>query len=320
MAKLKLAIYWASSCGGCDVALLDVEEKILAIAEAAEILLWPVALDHKYADVEKLAPASIDVCLFNGAVRNSENQHLAQMLREKSRVMVAFGSCAVSGGIPALANFKDREDILRRVFVETPSTDNSEQVMPRPRHQVPEGVLNLPEFFGFVHSLDQVVEVDYYVPGCPPRPQRIWEVVQAIVAGQLPPPGSTLGATEKSLCDECTRIKSNKKIKRFYRSHEIIPDPHQCLLEQGLLCLGPVTRGGCGGQCISANMPCRGCYGPLPGVLDQGAKYISSIGAIIDARTPEEVETILAGMPDPAGTFYRFGMSTALLKGANRND
>ncbi|SFR13611.1 oxidoreductase [Desulfoscipio geothermicus] len=318
MVKLKLAVYWAASCGGCDVAVLDVHEKILDIAAVADIVLWPVATDHKYSDVEKMAPGSIDVCLFNGAVRNSENEHMARMLREKSRVLVAFGSCAVSGGIPALANFKEREDILNRVYQETPSTVNPEGVKPVPESAVPEGTLHLPEFFGFVHSLDQVVEVDYYMPGCPPTAERIWEVVQAIVSGNLPPRGATVGALEKSLCDQCPREKHDKKIKRFYRTHEIIPDPDRCLLEQGLLCLGPVTRGGCGAQCISANMPCRGCYGPLPGVIEQGAKYISSIGAIIDARTQEEVEEILAGIVDPAGTFYRFGMATALLKGANR--
>lgn len=318
MAKLKLALYWAAACGGCDVAVLDVHEKILDIAGVADIVLWPVATDHKYADVEKMAPGSIDVCLFNGAVRNSENEHMARLLREKSRVMVAFGSCAVSGGIPALANFKQREDILQRVYMDTPSTVNPGQVLPVTGCPVNEGVLHLPEFFDFVHSLNQVVEVDYYVPGCPPTAQRIWEVVQAIAAGNSPGAGATVGALEKSLCDECPREKSNKKIKRFYRSHEIIPDPHRCLLEQGLLCMGPVTRGGCGAQCINANMPCRGCYGPLPGVIDQGAKYISSIGAVIDARTPEEAEEILAGIADPAGTFYRFGMATALLKGANR--
>lgn len=318
MAKLKLALYWAAACGGCDVAVLDVHEKILDIAGVADIFLWPVATDHKYADVEKMAPGSIDVCLFNGAVRNSENEHMARLLREKSKVMVAFGSCAVSGGIPALANFKQREDILQRVYMDTPSTVNPEQVLPVTHCPVNEGVLHLPEFFGFVHSLNQVVEVDYYVPGCPPTAERIWEVMQAIATGNLPAAGATVGALEKSLCDECPREKSNKKIKRFYRSHEIIPDPHRCLLEQGLLCMGPVTRGGCGAQCISANMPCRGCYGPLPGVLDQGAKYISSVGAVIDARTPEAAEEILAGIADPAGTFYRFGMATALLKGANR--
>lgn len=318
MAKLNLALYWAAACGGCDVAVLDVNEKILDIAAAAEIVLWPVALDYKYQDVEKMAPGSIDVCLFYGAVRNSENEHIAKMLREKSKVMVAFGSCAISGGIPALANFKDRDDILRRVYLETPSTVNPGGVLPSPAYDAPEGTLHLPEFYGFVYSLDQVVEVDYYVPGCPPSPRRIWEVVQAIVAGNLPPRGSTVGALEKSLCDECQRQKQEKKVKRFYRVHEIIPDPGRCLLEQGLLCMGPVTRGGCGAQCVSANMPCRGCYGPLPGVIDQGAKYISSIGSIMDVQSPEEVEKLLEGIVDPAGTFYRFGMSTALLKGANK--
>jgi len=318
MGKLKLAIYWAAACGGCDVAVLDTNEKILDIAAAADIVLWPVAVDHKYADVEKMAPGSIDVCLFHGAIRNSENEHVARMLRERSKVMVAFGSCAISGGIPALANFKERDEIISRVYLETPSTDNPEGVLPETTCQVPEGLLHLPAFYDTVKSLDQVVEVDYYLPGCPPVPARIWEVVQAIVTGALPPKGATVGALDKALCDECPREKHEKKIKQFFRPHQIIADPKHCLLEQGIVCMGPVTRGGCGAQCTGANMPCRGCYGPLPGVIDQGAKFISALGSIIDARRPEEAEVKLEQVVDPAGIFYRFSMSTALLGRAKK--
>jgi len=318
MGKLKLAIYWAAACGGCDIAILDTNEKILDIAAVADIVLWPVAVDFKYDDVEKLAPESIDVCLFHGAIRNSENEHVARMLRERSKVMVAFGSCAISGGIPALANFKERDEIISRVYLETPSTDNPEGVLPETTCQVPEGLLHLPAFYDTVKSLDQVVEVDYYLPGCPPVPARIWEVVQAIVTGALPPKGATVGALDKALCDECPREKHEKKIKQFFRPHQIIADPKHCLLEQGIVCMGPVTRGGCGAQCTGANMPCRGCYGPLPGVIDQGAKFISALGSIIDARRPEEAEVKLEQVVDPAGIFYRFSMSTALLGRAKK--
>ncbi|MHB8918606.1 MAG: NADH-quinone oxidoreductase subunit B family protein [Desulfocucumaceae bacterium] len=318
MAKLKLALYWAASCGGCDVAVLDTNEHILDIAAVADIVFWPVALDFKYADVEAMPPGSIDVCLFNGAIRNSENEHVAKMLRERSKVMVAFGTCAVSGGIPALANFTDKNSIMRRVYVETPSTDNPGGVLPQTTWKVLGNDLYLPEFYNRVRSLNQVVDVDYYLPGCPPVAERIWEVVQAIVSGSLPPRGSMVGVTNKSLCDQCSREKREKKVKRFYRPHQIIPKPDICLLEQGIICMGPVTQGGCGAQCINANMPCRGCYGPLPGITDQGAKFLSTLGSVMEAGSQKEAEEIADQIADLAGLLYRFDMSTALLSGGDK--
>lgn len=316
MAKLKLALYWAAACGGCDVAVLDVNEKILDIAAVADIVLWPIAMDFKYGDVEAMDDGSIDVCLFNGAIRNSENEHIAKLLRQKSKVMVAFGSCAMMGGIPGLANFTTGEAILKRVFVETPSTDNPDGILPKTRVSISQGELTLPDFYDQVCALGDVVQVEYYVPGCPPAPEQIWNVVQAIASGNLPPPGSVVGASEKTVCDECKRRKDEKKIKQFYRPYEIVPDPERCLLEQGIVCLGSVTRGGCGVRCPNANMPCRGCYGPAPHIVEQGAKIISALGSIIDSNDPQEVARILEGIVDPAGTFYRFGLPTSLLRRA----
>src|SRR5512137_126556 len=103
--KLKLAVYWGAACGGCCVSVLDVHETLLTVIEHAELVFWPIALDTKYADVEAMEDKSIDLCLFNGAVRNSENEHMAHVLRAKSKVLVAYGSCAHMGGIPGLANF-----------------------------------------------------------------------------------------------------------------------------------------------------------------------------------------------------------------------
>ena len=97
MAKPKIALYWAASCGGCDVAVLDTNEKILDIADIADIVLWPIALDFKYHHVEAMEDGAIDLCLFNGAIRNSEQERIAQLLRAKSKVMVAFGACACFG-------------------------------------------------------------------------------------------------------------------------------------------------------------------------------------------------------------------------------
>jgi F420-non-reducing hydrogenase small subunit len=313
MAKLKLASYWASACGGCDTAILDVHEKILNIAAAADILFWPIALDFKYSDVEAMPAGHIDVTLFHGAIRNSENEHLANLLRAKSKILVAFGSCAHIGGIPGLANLFTKEEIFQRVYHETPSTVNPSGAEPQTRTRVPEGELTIPDFHDTVRPLDYIVDVDYYVPGCPPAPKQIWNVVQVLVSGQLPPKGAVIGASEKTQCDECTREKKEKKIAAFKRIATAQPDPKLCFLEQGFLCLGPVTRGGCDIRCQTSGVACRGCYGAPDGVLDQGAKAISAIASVIDAQDEAEVERIIAEIPDPLRSFNRFGIPGSLL-------
>jgi F420-non-reducing hydrogenase small subunit len=313
MAKPKLAIYWAASCGGCDMAILDTNEKILDIAKLVDIVLWPIATDFKYHHIREMKDKSIDLCLFNGAVRNTEQEELAKLLRAKSKVLVAFGACAVLGGIPALANFTTRDEILQRAYVEAESNANDAKTLPQTKTTVKEGDLELPELFDTVNTLAQVVPVEYFVPGCPPPVDLILKFVDLYATGKLPKVGSILG-NNKVCCDDCDRIIENKTVKKFYRPHEIITDPKKCLLEQGIICCGPATRGGCGMRCVKANMPCRGCFGPPDGVADQGAKMLSAIASIYQGETPEEIAKMLEEVVDPAGTFYRFGMSDSMLK------
>ncbi len=312
--KLKLALYWAATCGGCEVAVLDMNEKILDLAAAADIYLWPVAMDWKYHDAESWPDGFIDVCLFNGAIRNSEGEHMAHLLRKKSKTFVAFGSCACFGGIPGLANVGNAAQVWDRAYQESWSTQNPDGVRPQVTVTVPEGELTLPKFYDTVYSLGQVEDVDYYVPGCPPVPERIWEVIGAIVAGQLPPKGATLGASNTTLCDECPRRKEEKMVDGFVRPHLVEADKERCLLEQGIICMGPATRGGCGARCLRAWMPCRGCYGPTEKVTDQGAKMLCAIASIISANDDAAVNKTIDGIVDPLGTFYRFTLPTSQLQ------
>ncbi|MDP1620743.1 MAG: F420-nonreducing hydrogenase [Bacteroidales bacterium] len=313
--KIKLAVYWGSACGGCCVSVLDTHEKLLDIVNAADLVFWPIAMDIKYKDVEAMADQSIDLTLFNGAVRNSENKHMAEVLRKKSKVLVAYGACAYMGGIPGLANFHSREEIFKRVYEESESTLNPDKVRPVEEFEVKEGVLKIPEFFNDVYTLNQVVDVDYFIPGCPPQSERLVEVFTAVITGiGLPPKGSVVGALEKTNCDECLRKKTdNKVIKRFYRPWEIEDDKETCFLEQGVICMGPATRGGCGVRCVTGHSPCRGCYGPPPNSTDPGAKMMSSIGTMIDADSPEEIDEIIETIVDPAGLFYRFSLPGSIL-------
>jgi len=315
--KLKFAFCWAASCGGCEIAVLDTDEKILDVAELADIVFWPVAMDIKYKDVEAMPDKSIDVCFFNGAIRTEENEHMATLLRQKAKVLVAFGSCAYQGGIPGLANIADREEIFAKVYLKNSSTNNPKGIVPQTSWKVEEGELTLPEFYDTVKTLNQVVDVDYYLPGCPPTSKRVATAVEAIAKDELPPKGSVLGP-QQSVCDECPRKREEKKISKIYRVYEITPEPEKCLLEQGIICLGPATRGGCEAQCITANMPCTGCGGPCPQTTEQGAAMISALASILgleeEKETSYDAEKLINQVKDPLGTFYKYSLPSSILR------
>jgi F420-non-reducing hydrogenase small subunit len=316
--KPKFAMYWAASCGGCEIAVLNIHEKILDVDANFEVVFWPVAMDAKYKDVEAMEDGSILLTLFNGAIRNEENEHLARLLRRKSKILVAFGSCANEGCMPALANLTSVKEMLDTYYT-TVSTDNPDNIRPQPYYKVPEGELHIPALFPVVRTLDQVVPVDYYMPGCPPESHQIAAVIDLVIQvlqgkAELPPTGSVIGAGASTVCDECTRKRNIKKIKEFKRIQDVMIDPELCLLEQGILCSGPATRSGCTALCPAAGSPCIGCYGPAEGALDYGARLMSAVASVIDSNDPAEIEKILEGIPDPAGQFYRFNLAGSLLR------
>lgn len=325
--KPKLAMYWASACGGCEISVLNIHENILTVDEVFDIAFFPCIADFKVKDLEAYPDGYIDVCLFNGAIRNSENEEMAHLLRKKSKVMVAYGSCAYEGCIPALSNLTTKEATFDKVYINNPSIDNPDKIFPQEVTTVPEGELTLPVFYNTVKSLDQVTDVDYYLPGCPPEPPQIWAVLQVVVGAllegaPLPPAGAIIGAGTTAVCEECDREKKEKMIDRFYRPYEILPDPEQCLLEQGLICMGLATRSGCGALCPSVGIGCRGCYGPPEGVIDQGGKMLSAIASVMnagdetmeDAELEHKIQEVVDTIADPAGTFYRFSMAHSILR------
>ncbi len=317
MEKLKLALYWAASCGGCEIAVLDLDEKILDVTAIFDIVFWPVAIDIKYKDVEAMPDESIDVCLFNGSIRTSENEYMAHLLRKKSKILIAFGSCAHEGCIPGLANLSNRDEVFNVVYLDNPSTENPKKITPKTSTKVEEGELTLPEFYDTVKTLDQVVDVDYYIPGCPPPVKLISDAIDAIAQNNLPPKGSIL-APLRSVCDECKFERHEKKIKEIKRVYEVEKIEDKCLLEQGIICMGPATRGGCDARCLDANMPCTGCGGKTPNSPDQGAKMISALSSILgvegeEEMTEEDVDSLIDQVIDPVGTFYKYSLPSAFI-------
>lgn len=325
MSKPKVAFYWCAACGGCEEAVVDLDVDILPVVQAVDIVLWPVALDFKKHHIEAMEDGEITVSFINGAIRSEEQEEWAHLLRKKSKLVVAFGSCSHMGGIPGLMNFSTGKAMMDEVYQTSPIIGNTNGAYPRTKCQVTIGEgkeqesveLTLPGMYNRVFTLDQVIDVDYYLPGCAPTKKIIVNAVNAILTGNLPAKGAVL-SPNKALCDEC-RLNDTKPdkftLKEFKRYHLNEVDPNKCLLSQGFVCMGVATRAGCEGLCINANMPCEGCFGPTDDVKDQGAKFLSAISSMIDADDEEEIMRVIGTIDDPAGTFYRFSLPASILQG-----
>jgi F420-non-reducing hydrogenase small subunit len=229
------------------------------------------------------------------------------------------------GGIPGLANVTTKRAILEQVYKKTLSTVNPDDSRPEEKWKDEEGHnLTLPFFSEDVKALDDIVDVDYFVPACPPTPDMNLQILQVVkdfvTEGKPLPPKGTVIASPKTLCEECERKRAEKvEIDTLYRIHEIEFDQEKCFLEQGVICLGPATRAGCGAVCTATNMPCRGCMGPTAAVTEQGASMLSALASVYGLTDresemgEEEIEKLMAHILDPLGCFYRFSLPKSQL-------
>jgi F420-non-reducing hydrogenase small subunit len=296
----KVAEEWLNICGGCEVSILDIGEPLLGLLPQLEFVHIPVLADHKYfgamGDGTTLEIPPADVGIVSGGVRNEKEKHVAEAMRKSSKTLIALGSCACFGGIPALANIWKRDELLDKVYRGSKTTESA----PTPSE-------NLPPLLESVLALDEVVKVDVYIPGCPTAPELIVQALMSLLGGKpfvLP---------ERSVCDDCP-VKREKKasggtLKRPLESVAFKQgepwENTRCFMEQGFLCLGPVTRAGCATgteaeghtkvpRCIKGYMPCRGCFGPIrkganPLVDMMGA--LTSIG--LDAKQVQDRRALL---------------------------
>ena len=185
-----------------------------------------------------------------------------------------------------------------------------------PQHltATPYGELALPRFYPQVLRLADVVPVDYQIPGCPPRAAQVWEVLEAVIAGEVPlatVPARAWAATTGRSATSATARSARSASRSSSGRTSGVPEPNWCLLEQGFVCLGPATRSGCGALCTKAGLTCRGCYGASGDAGDQGTAMLSALGSIIDATTEDRARELVDRIADPAGTFYRFSLASS---------
>lgn len=315
--KLKFAFLLAGGCAGCEMALVDTSERLVDALDLIEVVFWaPTVADVKYKDLEAMEDNSIDLAFVDGMVRNTENEHTVKVLRQKSKVLVAFGACAALGGIAAMGDLHTKEELFDYAYKNTWSTDNPDNVLPTPEYTLDGKYdLTIPAFTDRCMLINELVDVDYYVGGCPPHHEHVWAAVQMVLAGELPPKGSWL-TSGKAVCDVCKRNpaltgETRRPVGEVYRTVDGRPDPTKCLTQQGYICFGPITQGDCGAACLNANVPCRGCGGPLPGVTDFGARALNTIASSL--KDEPTVDKLMAKYPQLAKYLYRYSYTSGAI-------
>jgi F420-non-reducing hydrogenase small subunit len=287
MTKPTIATVALSGCYGCHTALLDAHEGLVD-------LLGVVDLVHSPFTVGDEIPFA-DIILIEGAVATEHDAEVAREARAKARTLVAMGSCSSYGGIGALRNLSPRREVVASAFGEGTFMGRAA------------GDGSLPELAPSVRALKDVVIVDAYVPGCAPVTADLVAAITALLAGEEIP------APHRNLCAECGRTHSRMLVHgREFVSDAVYSvmeldeiDPDLCFLEQGVICMGAMTREGCDARCVKANSPCRGCMGPSRLDFEQGAKMVDTLAAVLPAGA-------ISFLDDLIGTGYRFTMPVSI--------
>lgn len=253
---VKLSIIGLAGDSGCQVATLGLHEKLLEILNENELVFAPTLIDQKDIPIT-------DVAIIEGGIRTKHEEELAKEIRKKSNIVITIGSCACFGGILGLANLEKGEDLLKRIY------GDFEDIISGP---IPE----IDEVIPYVKPIDSVIKVNFMIPGCPPELDDIAYVITTLLKGETPI------LAKSDVCDDCPRERLNEYSKKIKRIHEEPPIPDRCLLEQGFLCMGPATRGGCGAPCPSAGNTCDGCRGPTEKNEDQGLTMLDALTSLID--------------------------------------
>jgi len=288
---VKVSSEWLNACSGCEISILNLGDVILdLIPEKIELVHIPALVDNKYfgplGDGTKLTLPKATVGLLSGGIRNEEHVEVTQEMREKVDILIALGTCATGGGIPAQANIFSNDDIFAKIYGDCPTHEPA-----GPPTEV------IPKYTENVKAIDEVVKVDISLPGCPPHPDWIKAALLALLEGK-----TEFALEERSVCDTCPVIREEKSaggaaIKRPLENYEYNPDEPldkmRCIMEMGYLCVGAVTLAGCAGQtgvprCIQARQACRGCFGPIR----KGAKPLVDMMSAL-ASIGQDVKTVI---------------------------
>jgi F420-non-reducing hydrogenase small subunit len=249
-SRVRTAIISLSTCGGCAATFLEDQAVLISLLEKVKISYCPMLID-------KAELGDVEVAIVDGTVRVKEDEEKLIEARRKSRYLLAWGTCASFGGIPAFANQYELEDLIKESFGHTKDAFayylSGTRGIGGATFQEQENELRL---LRRASKLDEFVRVDYYLPGCPPRVDILVQFLNELKGeGEVSKPKTIV-------CSECSRKHVKIPTEHFW----ISPRPHwdsgHCFTSRGSICMGFITKGGCGAICPQGGLPCWGCRGP----------------------------------------------------------
>lgn len=257
---MKASIISLTCCAGCVSSLLNAGEGLDIILGELDVIYSPTFIDLKEIPKVKIA-------IVEGGVRVERDEEIIREIRAKSDILIALGLCSTHGGITSLGNLSSAKELIDKAY----------SIIDLKR---------LPQLKDLMYPIDHFVDVDYYIWGCPPMPFLIIHSLKSILTGKKPERHKTV------VCTECNRDIRLTKKKKLYSIYEKESDPQICLTSQGFVCLGALTRDGCGAPCPRAGFTCFGCRGPPDSFIYRSRDIYSFLIKIISRRTGIKEEKI----------------------------
>ena len=292
MSKVTVSFEWLSGCSGCELSIVDLHERLLAVLEQIDIVRLPILMDVK--DYPKAA-----LGIITGALRTDHDIECAKKMRASCDAILAFGTCAVYGGPQGSGYAHAQSELGEAAFVKNPTTST---------HFVPsEGVPTLLE--QGVLPLNAAIPVDLYLPGCPPHAYYVFEALKSVLSKKAPEFG------EHNVCFHCDRHMKHTDVSALRRVHEKTVEQDTCFLSQGILCMGSATLDRCRGACPTRGMPCSGCTGPSESiVLEPNRDIRTEIATRMAMMTKIPKADITTEIEKRAKTYYAYAMASPVFR------
>ncbi len=288
--KATLSIEWLSGCSGCEVGIVDLHEKLLTVLEEIDLKRIPILMDTK----EYIAA---DIGLITGSVRTEHDLEAAKKMREACKAIIAFGTCAVFGGPHSASYAHTNSELLDNAYRQNPSTNTKD---------APEEV---PQLLEQALPLNAVIDVDLFMPGCPPHAAYIFEGLMALIRGREPKIG------RHTVCYNCKRVMKKTETSEIQSMGSPTTDHETCFLSQGMLCFGSVTLDRCLAPCPSAGTPCFSCGGPSESVILEPQKDVrSEVSARMAHLTKISEEAIIQEIESQAKTHFAYAMASPVFR------
>lgn len=289
--KVSVSFEWLSGCSGCELATVDLHERLLAVLDAIELVRLPILMDVK-------AYPKATLGIVTGALRTEHDVHCVHEMRKSCAAILAFGICSVYGGPQGCGYAHSRGELEDSVYRKNPTTTTS---------FVPDQ--GIPKLLDELRPIDSEIAVDYYLPGCPPNPYYVAESLKAVVEGRAPEFGP------HNVCFRCNRKMQKSEVTTLKRVHEVDLANDVCLLSQGVLCMGSATLDRCLAPCPQRAVPCTGCAGPSEHVILEPQRDIrTEIADRLSRLTKIPRETAIREIELRAKTYYAYAMASPVFR------